>query len=237
VSAVASAEQTDAGGLPELAKVYWRERASETSLRRSGRLWTVVTTLHTIPFVAAAILLGVLKPVTIPVGLILLAHAWLIPELYASRGAGVVRPQPRSGSGAERSALGLLGDLVGHDARQLHARSGLILERGRLGVWLVGEAGALLVRPGGRRVHCYCVRATGSDLPSSDRISHLLLALRADEAGFATVANLSFSGVCWRLHRRLAPAARIGLDAARAAARKQSGAAVWQGLIYRTRKV
>ena len=34
---------------------------------------------------------GVLKPVTIPVGLVLLVHAWVIPELYAARGAAVVR--------------------------------------------------------------------------------------------------------------------------------------------------
>ena len=32
------------------------------------------------------------------------------------------------------------------------------------------------------------------ELPSADRISHLLLALRTDEQGFATVANLAFSG-------------------------------------------
>ena len=31
-------------------------------------------------------------------------------------------------------------------------------------------------------------------LPTGDRIAHLLLALRADEQGFATVANLAFSG-------------------------------------------
>ena len=37
-------------------------------------------------------------------------------------------------------------------------RTGLVLEPGALGVWLVGEAGALLVRPGGRRVDCCCVR-------------------------------------------------------------------------------
>jgi hypothetical protein len=180
----------------------------------------LVTTLHTVPFVGAAALLAVVKPVvTIPVALILLAHAWLIPELYASRGAAVVRPRPRGGACAERRALGLLGDLVGHEARELHAQTGLVLERGRLGVWLVGEAGALLVRAGGRRAYCYCVRVTGSDLPSSDRVSHLLLALRADEAGFATVANLSFSGASWRLRRRLAPAERTALNAARGAAR------------------
>ena len=67
-------------------------------------------------------------------------------------------------------------------------------EQGRLGVWLVGQAGALLVRPRGRRVHCYCVKVNEPSLPPSDRIAHLLLALRTDEEGFATVANLAFSG-------------------------------------------
>ena len=109
--------------------------------------------------------------------------------------------KPRAGETAEATALGLLGDLVGHDARELHARTGLVLERGAFGVWLVGEAGALLVR--GRRVHCWCVRATDPALPSSDRIAHLLLALRADEAGFATVANHAFAGARWRVRRRL----------------------------------
>ena len=32
------------------------------------------------------------------------------------------------------------------------------------------------------------------ELPSADRTAHLLLALREDEEGFATVANLAFSG-------------------------------------------
>ena len=81
-----------------------------------------------------------------------------------------------------------------------------MLERGALGVWLVGEAGALLVR--GRRVHCWCVRATDPSLPSGDRIAHLLLALRADEAGFATVANHAFAGARWRVRRRLPEARR-----------------------------
>ncbi len=47
---------------------------------------------HSIPFVAAAVALGVLKPVTIPIGVVLLAHAWAIPELYAARGANVLKP-------------------------------------------------------------------------------------------------------------------------------------------------
>ena len=93
----------------------------------------------------------------------------------------------------------------------LHARTGLVLERGAFGVWLVGEAGALLVR--GRRVHCWCVRATDPGLPSSDRIAHLLLALRADEAGFATVANHAFAGARWRVRRRLPKHVRPALRA------------------------
>jgi hypothetical protein len=124
-----------------------------------------------------------------------------------------LRPKPaRAPAEAERLSVGLLGDLVGHEARDLHARTGLVLERGAFGVWLVGEAGALLVR--GRRVHCWCVRATGSDLPSSDRIAHLLLALRADELGFATVANHAFAGASWRVRRRLPKRVRPALDAA-----------------------
>ena len=120
----------------------------------------------------------------------------------------------RPDESAERRALGLLGDLVGHEARAALAETGFVLERGRFGVWLLGPAGALLIRPGGRRVQCYCVHATGEPLPRADRIAHLLLALRADEAGFATVSNLSFCGARWRVHRCLDAPARAALDAA-----------------------
>jgi hypothetical protein len=68
-------------------------------------------------------------------------------------------------------------------------------------------------------VHTFCVRATDPELPRSDRIAHLLLALREDETGFATVANHAFAGAAWRIRRRLRPAQRPALDAARAAAR------------------
>jgi hypothetical protein len=169
--------------------------------------------------VGIALGLALLSPITIPVGVVLLAHAWIIPELYAARGANVVRRSAEDESVPERTALGLLADLVGPEARELLARSGLALERGLLGVWVVGEAGAVLVRPGGSRVHCYCVKATGDRLPPSDRIAHLLLALRTDEAGFATVANLAFSGASWRLNRRLKLPGRVALDAARVEAR------------------
>jgi hypothetical protein len=94
-----------------------------------------------------------------------------------------------------------------------------VLERGTFGVWLVGQAGAVLVTPGGRRVYCYCVRATDTDLPGADRVAHLLLALRTDEAGFQTIANLAFSGAPWRLRRRLGEPQRTALCNAVLAAR------------------
>jgi hypothetical protein len=203
-----------AAALPELAGVAWRPRADERSLRRRERIWTLTTVAHAIPFLATAGLLCAISSVLIPVALLALVQAWTIPALYARRGAVVVAPRRRGDAAAERTALGLLGDLIGHDARALHASTGLVLERGRLGVWLVGEAGALLVRPGGRRVLCWCVRVPAPDLPSSDRIAHLLLALREDEAGFATVANLAFAGARWRVRRRLAPRMRPALDVA-----------------------
>lgn len=200
--------------LPEAARVYWRPRASDHTLRRAGRLWTLTTVAQSLPFFAAAIALGVLKPVTIPVGVVLLLHGWAIPELHAARGAGVLRGRRAKDPAAERVALGLLGDLLSHRARELHCRTGLILERGLFGVWLLGESGAVLIRPGGRRIHCYCVGASDRTLPPTDRTAHLLLALREDESGFATVANLAFAGAPWRLRRRSSRAAREALDAA-----------------------
>jgi hypothetical protein len=62
-------------------------------------------------------------------------------------------------------------------------------------------------------VCCWCVSATDPALPSGDRTAHLLLALRSDEEGFATVANLAFSGARWRVRRRLQRPQRAALDA------------------------
>ena len=208
------------GALPELESVYWRPRVSEASLRRTGRIWTAITVAHTVPFVAVAGLLLVLNPVTAAVALMALAQAWIIPELYAARGANVLRSRAPVDERAERVSVGLLGDLVDHGARDLHRATGVVLERGALGVWLIGEAGAVLVRPGGRRVHCYCVKVPAPELPTGDRVAHLLLALRTDETGFATVANLAFSGARWRLSRRLKAPVRDALAPAVAAARR-----------------
>jgi hypothetical protein len=206
--------------LPELQSVHWRPLVDERSLERTAALWTATTAAHVVPFLGAAAVLFAVQPLALPVSLVSLAHAWVIPALYAQRGANVVRPKAsRAAADAERVSVGLLGDLVGHEARELHARTGLVAERGRLGVWLVGEAGALLVRPGGRRVDCWCVRADDPSLPSADRTAHLLLALREDETGFATVANVAFSGATWRVRRRLPPAMRPALRAATRLAR------------------
>jgi hypothetical protein len=206
--------------LPELAGVPWRPRASADSIHRRGLIWTAYTIAHVVPFIAAAAVLVALDPIATPVALACFAHAWIIPELYAFRGANVIRRKPSRHAAPERVAQGLLADLLGHAERDLQRDTGLAMERGELGVWLVGEAGALLVTPGGKRVHCFCVTATDAELPPSDRIAHLLLALRTDESGFATVANHAFAGAPWRLRRRLAPEARPALDAAVHAARR-----------------
>ena len=203
--------------LPELASVPWRSRTDQRWLRRWGRIWGAWTVLYTVPFVAAGVVLIALEPLAAPVALAAFAHAWIIPELYAYRGASVVRPKGARNEASEPMAQGFLGDLLSHDQRELQRVTGLALERGELGVWLVGEAGALLVS--GRRVHCFCVRTTDSELPPSDRIAHLLLALREDEEGFATVANHAFAGAPWRVRRRLPKRMRPALDAAKQAAR------------------
>ena len=135
--------------LPELASVPWRQRTDERWLTRWGRIWQAWTLLYTVPFLAAGVGMLWLAPLAAPVALMAIAHAWIIPELYAFRGASVVRPKGPRNEGAEPVAQGLLGDLLGHEERELQRRTGLALERGELGVWLVGEAGALLVTPGG----------------------------------------------------------------------------------------
>jgi hypothetical protein len=205
--------------LPELGSVPWRKRTDAAWLRRHARLWQAWTLLYVLPFTAAGLGMLVLAPLAAPVAIAILLHAWLIPELYAYRGASVVRPKGQRHESSEPVAQGLLGDLLGHEERELQRRTGLALERGRMGVWLVGEAGALLIVWGGRRVHCFCVRATDPELPPSDRVAHLLLALRTDEEGFATVANHAFAGAPWRVRRRLPAGMRPALDAARRAAR------------------
>ena len=202
--------------LPEAAALHWRKRRDPVRLARAGHLWTAYTAAWTVQFTATAAVLLWIEPFLAPMALIALGYAWVLAELYAQRGANVVKPKGRRNGGAEPAAQGLLGDLLGHDARELQRDTGLALERGTFGVWLLSEAGAILVLPGGRRVHSFCVRVADPELPPSDRVAHLLLALRTDETGFATVANHAFSGAPWRLRRRLPERMRPALDQARA---------------------
>ena len=206
--------------LAEAAAMPWRRRAGERSLRREGRIWTLWSIGIVVTFGLPAALLAWIEPLAFPVSAIFLGHGIAVLHLQARRGAGGVKPIGNARQPAERTALGLLGDLVGHDSRELLDETGLALQRGRLGAWLVGQEGAILVRPGGHRVHCFCVRVgEGGDLPAGDRVAHLLLALREDEEGFATVANRNFSGATWRLWVEMPERARPALLEARATSR------------------
>jgi hypothetical protein len=214
---VAGAIHDVAAPLPERAAVHWRAPMDARRLRRRGELWTLTTAAHVVPFVAAGVVLLLVQPLAVAVSLASFAHAWIIPMLYAARGTNVLRPKRTvADPDAQRTALGLLGDLAGHDARDLYASTGLLVERGALGTWVLGEAGAVLLTARGRRATCFCVRVDDPSLPPADRTAHLLLALRADEVGFATVANMAFSGARWRIRRRLPREMRPALEAAAA---------------------
>jgi hypothetical protein len=218
-----------AAGLAEARAIPWRRRASLRTLRRDGRRWTLWSAGVVVTFGVPTVALVALEPLAAPAAAIFLAHGLAVLHIQAGRGARAVVPigsersaARRSGAdgGAERTALGLLGDLLGHEERELASGTGLALQRGELGVWLVGEEGAIMLRPGGRRLDCWCVRVgEAGDLPAADRVAHLLLALREDEHGFATVANFNFSGAPWRLRLRLEASARPALTRARELAR------------------
>ena len=207
-------------GLAEVASVPWRKPADKAYLDRYARVWTIWTVALTVPFVLTGIGLLAVTWLTVPVAAIAFAQAWINPELYAFRGASVLRPKGERHEHSEPVAQGLLGDLLGHEERDVQRATGVALQRGAMGVWMVGEAGAILLPPGGKRAHCFCVRVTDPDLPPSDRIAHLLLALRTDETGFATVANHAFAGAPWRVRRRLPKPMRPALDAARSLSRR-----------------
>jgi hypothetical protein len=190
----------------------WRRRTSERTLRHEGRIWTLWSAGVVVTFGLPAALLVWIEPLAAPAAAIFLAHGFAVLHVQARRGARGVKPIGAAVDEPDRTALGLLADLVGHEARGLVAETGLAPQRGRLGAWLVGQEGAILVRPGGRRVHCFCVRVgEADDLPPADRVAHLLLALREDEEGFATVANRNFSGATWRLRMQLPKRVRRAL--------------------------
>ena len=204
--------------LPELAAVPWRAPARPTArCARRARLWTLDDGRP-----RRAVLRGrgracsLIEPYSAPVALIALAQAWIIPGLYAVRGANTVMPRgARQRATPSRSPRACSATCSATTRASSSARPAWRSSAARSGVWLVGERGALLVVPGGRRRplllrdgqrRARCRRR--------DRIAHLLLALRTDEQGFATVANHAFAGAPWRVRRRLtaacAPGARDG---------------------------
>jgi hypothetical protein len=201
--------------LPETAGVWWRTPVDERRLRWIERLSAAYTTVYVTPFFVLGAVLIVIEPLLAPVSVLCLVHAWVIPELFAHRGARVLAfDGPPDDAGR-----GLLSDLLDRGPASIEAETGAVVERGRLGVWILAENGALLVRPGGRRVHTFCVSVKDPELQRSERIAHLLLALRQDETGFATVANHAFAGAAWRIRRRLPAGRRRALAAAVVAAR------------------
>src|SRR5436190_4029990 len=202
--------------LPEVAEVWWRTPVDDARLRRIEWLAASYTTVYVVPFFVMAFVLVAIEPLLAFVSALCLLHAWVIPELFAHRGSRVMVGSRR----ADEGGRGLLADLLDRRAAAVEAATGAVVEPGRLGVWVIAERGALLVRQGGRRVHAFCVGVKEPDLPRAERVAHLLLALRQDEMGFATVANHAFTGATWRLRRRL-PRDRVpALDAARELARK-----------------
>ena len=132
-------------------------------------------------------MLPLLAPVLAVVSVFALAFAWAIPALYAARGAGVLRPRggERIASDERRGSAPWACSATSSATRRAsssRAPGWWSSAAGSACGWS-GPAGALLVRPGGRRVQCYCVRVADADLPAADRVAHLLLALRADESG------------------------------------------------------
>ena len=81
--------------LPEVAAVHWRQRVDGRRLRLLGRAVDADDRRARRPVPRRRRrCCCALEPLTAPVALASLAHAWIIPELYAQRGANVVRAKP-----------------------------------------------------------------------------------------------------------------------------------------------
>jgi len=200
--------------LPEVAEVWWRTPVDANRLARIEWLSAAFTSVYVAPFFVLGAALMTIEPLLAAVSLLCLVHAWVIPELFAHRGARVLSYDAPRPAGRRAGDKGLLADLLDRHPAEIEDQTGAVVERGRLGVWVLAENGALLVRPGGRRIHAFCVGVKDPELGRCDRIAHLLLALRQDESGFATVANHAFAGATWRLRRRLPAGRRPALRAA-----------------------
>src|SRR4051795_859881 len=104
----------EAGVLAEAAAMPWRRRASERSLAKEGGIWTLWSVAIVVTFGLPAALLIWIEPLAFPVSAIFLGHGIAVLHLQARRGARGVKPIGSAETVSERTALGLLGDLVGH---------------------------------------------------------------------------------------------------------------------------
>ena len=75
-----------ASALPELQGVPWRRRADERVLLLRERISAAYMALWVAPLLIIAVVLVWIQPLLLPVSLLALAHAWVIPELFANRG-------------------------------------------------------------------------------------------------------------------------------------------------------
>ena len=90
--AAAAGAELAGEGLVEARRLPWRERATEATLRRDGRRWTLWTAGILLTFGAPAVVVMALEPWLFPVALVLVAHAWLICRLQAGRAVTSIVP-------------------------------------------------------------------------------------------------------------------------------------------------
>ena len=84
--------------LAEAAAMPWRRRASQRSLAREGRIWTLWSVALIVTFGLPAALLIWIQPLAFPVAAIFLGHAVAVLHLQARRGARGVKPIDGAGS-------------------------------------------------------------------------------------------------------------------------------------------
>src|SRR2546430_14745686 len=115
--------------LPEAAEVWWRAPVDKRRLARIEWLSAAYTSVYVMPFFVLGAFLIVLEPLLATVSLLCLVHAWVIPELFAHRGARVLA---LDATGADdRAGKGLLADLLDRRAAGSGEGTRAPLARGR----------------------------------------------------------------------------------------------------------
>src|SRR3982751_3068278 len=97
--------EAGAAVLAEAAAMPWRRRASEKSLEKEGRIWTLWSVAILVTFGLPAALLVWIEPLAFPVSAIFLGHGIAVLHLQARRGARGVKPMPAPERPEDRRAL------------------------------------------------------------------------------------------------------------------------------------